>query len=441
MNQSLSPNCIQPLKSILIGIVSLLLCANSFAQRSAAYEEEPINYSDTKADNRAEAIEEAWLNGEIEGVDDYGLTALKAFLKSFEIPQDSQTLVFSKTSLQISRITPSNPRAIYFSDDAYFGWVPGGIYELTLNDPELGLVFYEVDPFHKRIRRNRDCLSCHGGSRTGGWPGVLIRSVFPKEDGHPMGQAGGHVTRHESPIEERWGGWYVTGKHGESRHMGNEIASSTGSEAFIDREKGANVTDLGGYFDKSLHLRADSDIVSLMVLEHQCEMHNRLSRGMLRIRKWAHRQAEFQRMMGELVSDEPTGTLLTVLNGETERIVEYLLFSEEIRLPEEGIEGTDDFEKSFRTNRKEDAKGRSLKDFNLDSRLFEYRCSYMIYSEAFELMPDMLKRSVYKLLFEVLESDDPPEGFSHLPSRERRAIREILLETKPEIKELVEFDG
>ncbi len=411
------------------------------AQLVPEYEEPPINYSETEADNIATKIERQWQAGELKGMEQYGKPMLKAFLDAFGIEQESQVLVFSKTSLQLSKISPSTPRAIYFNDDVYLGWSYGGIFELTVNDPKLGLTFYELDPFKVRIKRSKDCLSCHGGSRTSYWPGVLVRSVFPHPDGHPMTQAGGFVIGHDSPMEKRWGGWYVTGKHGDVRHMGNEIAKLHGNDASIDTEAGANVTDLGKKFDTSMHLRPDSDIVALMVLEHQCEMHNRLSRSMLRVRKWADYQKNIYKALGEPEPDEPSGTLLTVLNGARDDLVEYLLFKDEISLPDGGIEGTGDFEKAFGKNRKADAEGRSLRDFDLKTRLFKYRCSYMIYSEAFENLPPVLKRAVYVKMFEILESEEPPDGFRHLPSRERRAIREILLATKPEINQLLGRTG
>ena len=408
------------------------------AQRNAAYEELPINYSETATSNRAERVAARWQAGNLNAADNYGKPALKAFLKAFAIPEESQVLVFSKTSLQYARIDPQNPRAIYFSDDAYFGWVPGGIYELTLNDPQLGLVFYEIDPDEKRISRGRDCLNCHAGSRTRDWPGVLVRSIFPEADGNPMGQAGGFVIGHDSPFENRWGGWYVTGQHGQSHHLGNGIAEWKNGDAVMDYPANSNLTDLGKKFDTSMHVRPDSDIVALMVLEHQCEMHNRLSRALLRVRKWKHRQEEFQKMIGEPMPDEPTGTLRTVLHGERDRIVEYLLFRDEIELPDGGIKGAGDFEKGFRKNRKPDSQNRSLKDFDLQTRLFKYRCSYMIYSEAFELLQPMLKRAIYRKLFEVLQADEPPAKFAHLTKSERQTIHDILLATKPEIREMLD---
>lgn len=59
------------------------------------------------------------------------------------------------------------------------------------------------------IERRKDCLICHDTAATAGVPGMLVRS---------LGQQ--HVD-HRLPIEERWGGWYVTGQHGTIRHKGN----------------------------------------------------------------------------------------------------------------------------------------------------------------------------------------------------------------------------
>jgi hypothetical protein len=363
-----------------------------------------------------------------------GRKALDRLLDEFSVPVESQVLVFTKTNLQRDRIHPSNPRALYFSEDAYIGYVPGGILELTLHDPDLGIVFYEVRPRTQTISRSRDCLSCHGGSRTDHWPGVFIRSVYPHPDGNPITSTGSFLTTHESPISERWGGWYVTGKHGKARHLGNLTISDPTTINHLDLDAGANVSTLSRYFDTSKYPLDSSDIVSLMVLEHQCEMHNRLSRGMLRTRKWMKYQQELDKSLGRKVASIPTGTALTVVRGESERIVDYLLYRGEAALPDEGIGGSKAFQKAFRGNRKEDSQERSLKDFDLQRRLFKYRCSYMIYSKAFDSLPEHLEKAVFKQLVSVLRSEGRRDRFKDLSKEERATILEILTETKPEIR-------
>jgi len=263
---------------------------------------------------------------------------------------------------------------------------------------------------------------------------VFIRSVYPHPDGNPITSTGSYLTTHESPISERWGGWYVTGKHGKARHLGNLTISDPKTINHLDFDAGANVSTLSRYFDTSKYPLDTSDIVSLMVLEHQCEMHNRLSLGMLRTRKWMKYQQELDRSLGRKVASVPTGTALTVVRGETERIVDYLLYRGEAALPDEGIAGSKEFQKAFRGNRKEDSQGRSLKDFDLQRRLFKYRCSYMIYSKAFDSLPDHLEKAVFKQLVSVLRSEARRDRFKDLSKEERATILEILTETKPEIR-------
>lgn len=357
-------------------------------------------------------------------------------LQETGVPAASQILVFSKTSLQRDLIHPAQPRALYFSDDLYLGWVPGGLIEVTVTDPELGLVFYKLDARHPsdplRLRRDADCLSCHGGSMTRNWPGLIARSVFPDRQGEPITSAGSFMVGHDTPIDQRWGGWYVTGKHGTARHLGNGIARATRQGGEIDREAGANLTSLEPFFPTASYVRPDSDIVALMVFEHQILMHNRLCEGGLRVRKWSHYQRQLQKEMGEPVSDEPVGTALRVVTSETERIVETLLFCDEAPLPEGGLQGAGDFQKAFAARRQPDTRDRSLRDFDLQTRLFTYRCSYMIHSEAFQALPRELKTRVFRRLHEILVAPTPPRRFAHLPAPERTAIREILLATLPD---------
>ncbi|MEN9547214.1 MAG: hypothetical protein RLZZ356_1946, partial [Verrucomicrobiota bacterium] len=106
---------------------------------------------------------------------------LPSFQKALGVEAASQTLVFSKTSLQREHIHPGNPRAIYFNDDVYLGFIPGSpLVEVSEVDPRLGGVFYVVEqkPTERPvIKRVDSCLECHASSRTMGVPGHLFRSV------------------------------------------------------------------------------------------------------------------------------------------------------------------------------------------------------------------------------------------------------------------------
>jgi hypothetical protein len=423
-----------PLTLYVVVTISLEL----LAQGVPAYELPPILYSETSPSNRVEVLQRRLDAGDplLAGAD--AKETLRLCLAALDVSSDTQVLVFSKTSLQRNRIHPGNPRALFFSDDCYVGWVPGGLLEVAVTDPLLGLVFYRFDPRPRsrthRFERDEECLSCHAGPLTRQWPALIVRSVFPDSNGEPVGRAGSFLTDHTSLLSERWGGWYVTGNHGAARHMGNVtlISSDQPQDFELDRESGANVNHLDRWVSTDQHLRHDSDIVALMVLEHQVTLHNRLAEGALRVRRWMHYQKALQRELGETVSDHPTGTALKVIESETRRILSALLFSDEARLPDGGIRGHSQFKSAFYSKRRFDAKDRSLKDLNLDTRLFQYRCSYLIHSDAFAHLPTALKDSIYRALQGGLMSDTQEPPFDHLELSERVAIREILDATQPE---------
>lgn len=403
------------------------------AQSLPVYELPPIHYSEATASNRVSALaarllaDPALIKGESEQA------TLRKTLGLLGIPVETQVLVFSKTSLQRGLISPKTPRALYFSDDAYLGWVPGGLMELAVTDPSLGLAFYRFDArSHKRppmIERDDDCLSCHAGPLTRDWPALLARSVFPDETGEPIGPAGSFLVEQDTVLSNRWGGWYVTGRHGGETHLGNLVVAEFDPGQPVDRTPGANLTDLATLVSTAPYPRTGSDIVALLVLEHQVGMHNRFAEGALRVRQWTHYQRELQRELGEPVSEEPVGTALRVVQGEAQRIIEHLLFVGEAALPEGGIQGDPAFQEAFRRDRHADSQGRSLKDLDLQTRMFQWRCSYLIYSDAFASLPATLRTEVLRRLWQILAGDEPPRPFTHLPAEERAAIHGILLAT------------
>jgi hypothetical protein len=364
-------------------------------------------------------------------------TFLKQLLKELDVPVASQVLVFSKTSLQNALIGPLTPRAIYFSEEVYVGWAQGGMFELIGVDPVQGPQFYTLDfPYEKGVRpqlaANKTCLNCHEGSRTNGVKGMLVRSVYPAGDGLPILSEGTFLTSHESPLQERWGGWYVTGKHGSDQHMGNVMAHETTGGVVLDRKQGANVTSLEKLISTEPYLTDTSDIVALMVLEHQCTMHNLITDAAKSTREAMARQHDLQKAFGEAVTDTPQGSALSVIRSHAEKLVKHMLFSGEYVLKDDGVEGSAAFQEAFRRNRRDTKEGRSLKDFQLLTRLFKHQCSYMIYSESFEALPPQVKGEFYAQMHEVLSGGNTSPEFAHLTESERTHIREILAETKPE---------
>ncbi len=198
-------------------------------------------------------------------------------------------LVFSKTSLQRERISPKTPRAIYFNDEVMVGFcLRGSVIEISAADDGLGTAFYTLEQDREEKpspqRQTDSCLLCHGSSSNQGFPGHLVRSLFVDWQGNPLLANGSFRTDHSSPLAERWGGWYVTGTSGGQKHMGNMICRGSKRPEEIDNAEGVNVVDLKDRFTISSYLAPHSDIVALMVLEHQAGMLNRLARAGLETR-------------------------------------------------------------------------------------------------------------------------------------------------------------
>ncbi|MES2706512.1 MAG: hypothetical protein V4726_07910 [Verrucomicrobiota bacterium] len=400
------------------------------------YEEPPHNYYSTPLTDAGSELDSDFTSQKFELPAGGDLAAVKAVLARLKIKESSQILVFSKTSVQRDRIRPENPRAIYFNDECYAAWVPGGLMEIASVDPAMGPIFYILD-FHRadravpRMDRPQNCLDCHGAGMTNGVPGIMVRSVFPDRDGTPLYQAGTALIDQTSPFETRWGGWYVTGQHGMARHRGNGIAVNEGRTVTLDVEKGANLHSLDAFFATKNYARGDSDIVALMVMEHQTGMTSRLVEAAYAMRGAILRQAELRRELGDPPTEELVGTAKIIADSHADKILQYLLFSGEAALPEGGIEGGADFQKDFREGRPASPDGRALTDFQLLTRLFKYRCSYLIYSRLWDNLPPKFLDLLYQRLHGILTAETPSPRFAHLSAGERRDILQILRATKP----------
>ncbi|MDF1744758.1 MAG: hypothetical protein P1V19_13765 [Gimesia sp.] len=405
-----------------------------FAQVS--FEEAPINYNKAEPENLITRLQKKMNQGQIklDYIRDKGFGYLPSVLKSLEIPVSSQVLVFSKTSLQVRHIDPQSPRALYFNDDIYIGYVQGGaVLEVSASDPKLGTVFYTLDQSQSAkptfVRKTFQCTQCHASSLTQGVPGHIMRSVYPGPDGMPVYREGTYRSDQSSPFEERWGGWYVSGTHGKMRHMGNMIFRKGDSSNNLNRERGANAVDLEKWFDTEAYLGQHSDIVSLMVLEHQSKMHNLISRAQFEGRITV-RDAEVMNKMLERKASFQSDSTKRRFESSAYRLVDHMLFADELVLKDQ-IEGVTSFQTDFTQSGPRDRQGRSLRDFDLEQRLFKYPCSFLIYSESFDALPRPILNVVYRRLWEILSGKGDPKKYAHLSAADRRAIQEILLETKP----------
>ncbi|MFO0879556.1 MAG: hypothetical protein U0840_19600 [Gemmataceae bacterium] len=403
---------------------------------AADYERDPIQYSVATPDNLASRLQKRLVAGEVTFTYDAETGYLRSLLNNLKVPLSSQTLVFSKTSLQRHKIAPRTPRALYFNDDMYIGFCKGGdVLEVSAVDPQLGTVFYTVDqdPTRKpRFTRHTDnCLLCHGSSQTQGVPGHVIRSVFSDSRGLPMLSEGTYRVDHTTPFDKRWGGWYVTGTHGKQEHLGNLLIRTPRVARPVENAAGHNLTDLGDRFVRSGYLTPHSDIVALMVFEHQATGHNYITRANFETRQALHMQETLNREMKLPATHEWDSTRARI-RSVGDDLVEYFLFKGEAPLTEQ-VRGTSGFAEEFVKRGPRDARGRSLREFDLTRRLFRYPMSYLIYTESFDALPDRVRLYVLERLHTILTGKDTTKRYDYLAAEDRQAILDILVATKPNL--------
>ena len=343
---------------------------------------------------------------------------LASVLRALEISPSSQTLVFSENSLQRAHISKTAPRAVYFNDTVAVAWAKGAeTIEVTALDSTQGVHFYSIpqtrSPKPQFVRRNADCLQCHLLPQTHGVPGVLTMSVLPLSD-NKNDYAQGWEVDHRTPIEDRWGGWYVTGAQVPAKHLGNVPVLHV-PKSYVRADVAPKLTAVSEAFDSSTHLTPHSDVVALMVLNHQTRMVNLLTRLGWQSRIAAH--------------DGAKGVIPPHVRDTANELVDYMLFVDEAPLPSP-VRGLSSFTKDFPAKGPRDSKGRSLRDLELTRRLLRYPCSYMIYTEAFDALPPAALAVVYERMWAILSGKVTDAEYAKISPSDRRAIIEILRETK-----------
>jgi hypothetical protein len=361
---------------------------------------------------------------------DPGTGYLRATLEALRVPVESQVLVFSQTSRQADRINLHNPRALYFNDTVAVGWVRGGdVLELAAHDARQGVSFYTIEQTSAekpRISRENSCLACHLSWETLGVPGPVLLSTFQMSD-DPRAYASGVTPDHRTPLALRWGGWYVTGDAGGALHLGNVPVVVKAAELGRPAAPPPQLSTVAGRFDTRDYPTLHSDIVALMVLDHQVHMTNLLTRL-----GWEARIDASMARRAQMPSPSiDVDTVSPRVAQAADDLVDYLLFVEEEPLAGP-IAGSSGFARQFSARGPVDAQGRSLRQFDLVTRLMRYRCSYMLYSPAFDALPPGAKRAVYGRMWRIL-SGAAGERYSQLSRSERVAIVEILRATKNDL--------
>jgi hypothetical protein len=380
------------------------------AQRSDAFgasrDHQAINYSTAPVSNAVTALNEKLTRGDATLTSDPVSGYLRSVLDALRIPIESQVLVYSQTSFQARRISRANPRAVYFNDSVAVGWVRGGdLLEVAVQDPQQGAVFYTLSQAAATPAFTRDdqCLSCHLSWETRAVPGLFVQTVFPRRSDDEY--ANGFTIDHRVPLAERWGGWYVTG---------DRVPPSMGNLDLIQPQMPSSgpalvpaKPSLAGAFDGDGYPTLFSDVTALMVLEHQVHAVNLITRA-----GWEFRIGSPQ------------------VRQAVDELADYLLFVDEAPLPH-AIKGSSQFAEVFARQGPRDGKGRSLREFDLTTRLLRYPLSYMVYSPGFQGLPKQVQSMTLARLDEVLSGQDTHKKYAHLTPATRLAIQQILADTLP----------
>lgn len=412
-----------------------ILCAGvataaALAQRSDAFGESithpAIAYSTAPVDDPVSKLDAALEAGGQRLAFEPKNGYLRSVLEALDVPVESQVLVFSQTSSQAPLIAEKTPRAIYFNDRVAVGWVPGGeILELASQDSRQGSVFYalpQTKTDKPRFERDDTCLRCHLSWDTRAVPGPFVMSTHPrKSEGE---YANGGVVDDREPISHRWGGWYVTGQAVPRRHMGNRAMLRPDAADPEHTPPPPAWRSLEGQIDTRPYPTPYSDVVALLVLEHQAHVMNLLTWA-----GWEQRVASYG--MKSIAPSRASGLAPRAATAVDE-LVDYMLFVDEAPLPGR-VAGSSGFAEWFAAQGPRDPKGRSLRDLDLNGRLMRYPLSYMIYSPAFDGLPDEVKQAFYARLWRVLSGDDAAPRYAHVTRPIRQAIVEILRATVPDL--------
>jgi hypothetical protein len=244
-----------------------------------------------------------------------------------------------------------------------------------------------------------------------------------------MLSGGSHSVDHTTPIEQRWGGWYVTGRHGSQSHMGNLVIRTRDTPRDLDNSQGHNVMQLKDRFDTGMYLSPHSDIVALMILEHQAMVHNRLAKANFTTRMALDYEVTINKAL-EIPAGKRLESTTRRIQSAGDDLIDGLLMVGEAKITAP-ISGTSGYAEKFSQSAIPDKRGRSLRDLDLTQRLFKYPCSYLIYSQAFDDLPVEMKNYVLEKLWQILNGVDKSKKYAHLSDADRLALIQILSDTKP----------
>jgi hypothetical protein len=411
---------------LIFPILALVNTVPMLAQDDSPYEQDyPVmNYGSAPLQDVVTELQAQIDSGEVSLKFDSQRGYLDATLAALDISTTSQLLVFSRTSVQQPLISPQTPRAIYFNEDVYVAWVQkSNLLEIASMDPNLGPVFFTLNQIESKNpqfnREFRSCLRCHDSfSLTGGGtPRFMMSSNYTGVAGQLVSHEGSIMTTSRTPIRSRWGGWYVTGFHGEQRHLGNVLVQTAADIADENLARMGNRENLSTLTEIDPYITPYSDIVALLVIEHQIEVQNKIARTNFHARTLLEKKEDLE--------DDEVARGLEVLGEE---LLHSLFMVGQPPLTD-AIEGTSGFTEAFEEAGRKDGQGRSLWDLDMEQRLFKHPLSYQIYSNAYAGLPAQIKEIVATRMEEILSDDNNEDTYAHLSDEDKQAIREILSAT------------
>jgi hypothetical protein len=355
---------------------------------------------------------------------------LDSLLQALAIDPSSQVLVYSKTSLQKGKISAATPRALYFDANTYVGYVQDGEnLELGAMDSELGQVFYTL-PNHAAAaapqlqRETLTCLACHDTYEMsgGGVPRFLLMSSYVDIHGNQLTHEDSILTTDETPLESRWGGWYVTGHTGKQVHVGNILVTDVQQLVKLDTVRRGNIDTLDELFDTKPYLTDKSDVVALLVLQHQETVQNLITRVNFEVRNALARAGDKPGALSAKTRAE--------LQGFMDDLAKAMLFGDAVPYTDT-IGGNSGFDVWFQKQGVRDSQGRSLRELDLKTRLLRYPLSFLVYTPAFEGLPEYARDYLFGRFAAVLQGHDVSDTYAFMSTAERRATLQILTATDP----------
>jgi hypothetical protein len=221
---------------------------------------------------------------------------------------------------------------------------------------------------------------------------MMVANMDTGPDGKPINLDPAHVFRltdDRTPFEERYGGWYVTGQTGTMHHRGNVTLDP--ADPLTLPPGGLNLASVSDRIAAARYLEPGSDIVALLTLEHQSGFVNLVTRI----------NAQYHGLNNPEVKPALRATQEDI-DFSIRELANYMTFADEVALPSP-VTGGPDFTREFQARGPSDGQGRSLRQFDLKTRLFRFPLSYMIYSQSFDNLNPAAKAILWRRLYELLQ--------------------------------------